>query len=224
MINFSQDYDRVNQELMLDLKKEFELTALATGIASPSIEVITAMSVIKRHLFINKNHQHLAYKNIPIPIKSNQTISQPFIVALMTELLDLQPLDRVLEIGTGSGYQTAILSMLALQVYTIEIFANLFNDAVKKFQQLNLHNIYPLEGDGNNGWPEHAPYNKIIITAGAKRISDSLISQLCPNGIMVAPIGDVSKQQTLYKITKTVNNLVVKKPIIPVVFVPFINS
>lgn len=209
--------------MLVDIKKEFTATALYTGISEPSTKVLQTIAKIKRHLFVNQKYKHLAYKNIPLPIENNQTISQPFIVALMTELLDLQFNDRVLEIGTGSGYQTVILAMLAAKIYTIEFFTKLFNNAIRKFKQLNINNIYALHSDGSNGWQEYAPYNKIIVTANMEHIPNKLINQLSPNGLMVTPVGKNLEQQ-LYKITKSSDNINIKQEaIMPVVFVPIIS-
>ena len=153
-------------------------------------DVLTAMQTVPRHLFVNEALHSEAYDDGPLPIGSEQTISQPYIVASMTEMLCLSPKSRVLEIGTGCGYQAAVLAELALDVYTIEIIPDLFKETLLRFEKLHYENIHMKFGDGSLGWPELAPYDGIIITAAAPRIPEKLIEQLAQNGVMVLPLGE----------------------------------
>ncbi len=163
--------------------------------------VINAMSKVPRHLFVPENVRHIAYGDHPLLIGEGQTISQRYIVALMTELLALKDTDRVLEIGTGSGYQTAILAEIAKEVYTIERFPSLSKKAMELLKELGYKNIKFLIGDGTKGWPEYAPYDAIIVTAGAPSPPQPLLDQLKDGGRLVIPCGD-EFSQSLYRITK----------------------
>jgi len=158
------------------------------------IRVIQAMKKVPRHLFIEKTYYHQAYNDYPLPIGQNQTISQPYMVASMTELLELKDDERVLEIGTGSGYQTAILALLCSKVYSVERISELTRKARLTLKQLGFSNINLIVRDGTLGWPEFAPYNGIIVTAGAPEIPDALIEQLANNGRMVIPVGNEASQ------------------------------
>lgn len=163
--------------------------------------VLAAMRKVPRHLFVSEALRDQAYGDFPLPIGDQQTISQPFIVAEMTQALQLSEKDRVLEIGTGSGYQAAILAEIAYRVYTIERIHSLLIKARRLFDQLRYHNIITRFGDGSVGWLEESPFDAIIVTAGAPHIPDSLISQLAENGRMVVPVGDQHSQE-LIKIFK----------------------
>jgi protein-L-isoaspartate(D-aspartate) O-methyltransferase len=180
--------------------------------------VLAAMRDVPRHLFVDGAHQGEAYEDHPLPIAGNQTISQPYIVALMTELLDLQPGDRVLEIGTGSGYQSAVLSRLAREVYSIEIVPELARASSERLRQLGFTNVTVKEGDGYRGWPEHAPFDGIVVTAAPPRIPEPLLDQLAPGGRMVIPVGDFFQELKVF--TKEKNGKVTEKDILPVRFVP----
>lgn len=165
------------------------------GIMNP--RVLGAMREIPRHIFIPPPYDQSAYNDAPLPIGNDQTISQPYIVALMTELLDPQPGDHVLEIGAGSGYQTAILSMLVQQVTTIERIPDVADLAKKNLAKLGLKNISILIGDGTRGYPDNAPYNGIVITAATPKIPQPLIDQLKDGGILVAPVGSREIQELI---------------------------
>jgi len=158
------------------------------------IRVIQAMKKVPRHLFIENTYYHQAYNDYPLPIGQNQTISQPYMVASMTELLELKGDERVLEIGTGSGYQTAILALLCSKVYSVERISELTRKARLTLKQLGFSNINLIVRDGTLGWPEFAPYNGIIVTAGAPEIPNALIEQLANNGRMVIPVGNEASQ------------------------------
>jgi len=183
-------------------------------------KVLDAMRHVPRHFFVPKNYQEHAYANRPLPIGYNQTISQPLIVAYMTDLLDIKAGEKVLEIGTGSGYQAAVLSELTPHVYTIEIVKPLADQAIKRFEILGYYTITTKIGDGYKGWPEHAPFEAIILTAAPEEIPQPLINQLAPGGILVAPVGNVDDNQILTKITKTKDGNIKREQKMPVRFVP----
>ena len=168
--------------------------------------VLNAMQTVPRHLFVPKTAQSQAYSDFPLPIGHGQTISQPYIVAEMTQALALSPEDRVLEIGTGSGYQAAVLAEIAFRVYTIERIYPLYTRARKLFDQLRYHNIVMRYGDGTAGWAEEAPFDAIIVTAGAPRIPRVLVDQLAMGGRLVLPVGDQFTQD-LVKVYRDENGL-----------------
>lgn len=180
--------------------------------------VLDAMETVKRHLFVPEESRRLAYEDHPLPIGEGQTISQPYIVAYMTEMLKPKKDDIVLEIGTGSGYQAAILSHLVKEVYTIEIVEKLGKQAKKLLGDLKYENVHVRIGDGYKGWPKKAPFDKIILTAAPPEIPDPLIEQLAKNGRMVAPVGDYS--QKLLLVTKDAKGEIHKTTKLPVRFVP----
>ena len=184
-------------------------------------KVISAMRKVQRHLFVPDEYKVHAYDDGPLPIGHGQTISQPYIVAFMTEVLDLQPEDKVLEIGTGSGYQAAILAEIVKEVYTIEIVKTLADEAKNRLENLGYKNINVKCGDGYKGWPERAPFDKIIITAAPAEIPAELINQLKIGGEMIVPVG--SWIQELCLITKTQDGFS-KKSLMPVQFVPMIKG
>lgn len=166
-------------------------------------KVIRAMESVPRDLFVPLAFQDRAYENTALPIGHQQTISQPLVVAMMTEALALTDRHKVLEIGTGSGYQAAVLSPLCRRLYTIERHRGLKDEAEKKFEALGIHNITTKLGDGSVGWPEQAPFDRIIVTAAAVDFPPVLIDQLAVGGIMVVPIGDDFHDQRLFKVVKT---------------------
>jgi protein-L-isoaspartate(D-aspartate) O-methyltransferase len=181
-----------------------ECQIVARGIRSP--KVVEVMRKVPRHVFVGAAFQEEAYADSPLPIGEGQTISQPYMVALMTDLLDVKPTNKLLEIGTGSGYQTAILAELAQQVYTVERIATLADKAQKVLAQLQYHQIHFLVGDGTSGWAEHAPYDGIIVTSGAPAVPETLVAQLADNGKLVIPVGGLASQ-VLQIITKQGNRL-----------------
>jgi len=180
-------------------------------------EVLQAMLAVPRHLFVPAGLRGEAYEDRPLAIGEGQTISQPYIVALMTELLDLNGDDRVLEIGTGSGYHAAVLSRVAGEVWTIEIIPSLGERARRTLEELGYDNVHVRIADGYQGWPEEAPFDAVILTAAPARIPTPLLQQLAEGGRLVAPVG--SGVQTLQLFTKTAEG-VVKRDVLPVVFVP----
>ena len=170
-------------------------------------EVLKIMKKIPRHIFVDEAISDQAYDNTALPIGSNQTISQPLIVAKMTELLISKNPKRILEIGTGSGYQAVVLSQFAQKVFTIERIKTLHDEAKRIFKILNIHNIYSKHSDGNNGWPEKACFDAIIYTAAANKISTSISLQLCDNGVLLAPVC-VGSKQILREYLKKDNKLI----------------
>ena len=170
----------------------------ARGIHSP--QVLAAMRKVERHLFVKRQHLDLAYKDGALPIDHDQTISQPYIVALMTDLLELTPTSKVLEIGTGCGYQTAILAELAETVYSLEIISALAKSAKARLEALNYQNVYLKEGNGHYGWQEYAPYDAVLVAAAPKDVPQQLVEQLVTGGRMVIPVGD--SEQNLLLIRK----------------------
>ncbi len=187
------------------------------GVSDPA--VLRAVRSVPRHLFVDPNYRDRAYGDYPLPIGEGQTISQPYIVAFMTELLELKPTDRVLEIGTGSGYQAAVLAMIVKDVYTIEIVKPLADRARTLLADLGYRNVTVKAGDGYQGWREHAPFDAIIITAAAEQIPPPLIEQLREGGRLVVPVGETHSFQTLILATKRAGRLDMKE-IVPVSFVP----
>ena len=164
--------------------------------------VLGAIEKTPRELFLSDAFQDQAYENVALPIGGAQTISQPYIVALMTESLDLTGREKVLEIGTGSGYQAAVLARLARRVFTIERHRELLRDAEQRFAALRLHNIVTRFADGAKGWPEQLPFDRIIVTAAARDISTALVEQLVPGGIMVLPVGEQYRDQRLFRVQR----------------------
>ena len=213
--------DNTEISTMLDSITEMTtMTADQTGIREISPSVMHAMSVVDRKLFVPKELASYAYVNQALPIRSNQTISQPYIVALMTHLLLLRQGQKVLEIGTGSGYQAAVLAKLVDQVYTIEIIPALAAEATKRLETLGFENIEVKQGDGWFGWEEHAPFDGIIVTAQAPSIPDRLVDQLKVGGRMVIPVGVNPDVQTLEVVQKTNHDQIERTKILSVVFVP----
>lgn len=167
--------------------------------------VLEVMNRLPRHLFVPEAIKHQAYKDNALPIASNQTISQPFIVARMTELLELKPNSRVLEIGAGSGYQTAVLASLAGKIFAVERIPNLAAEAQERLQKLGFHNVTLRCADGTNGWEVYAPYDGILVAAGGPDVPQPLLKQLKTGGRLVIPIGQDPKTQTLIRVTRAAN-------------------
>ncbi|MBC7251790.1 MAG: protein-L-isoaspartate(D-aspartate) O-methyltransferase [Anaerolineae bacterium] len=186
------EYDRARERMV---QSQIE----ARGIKDP--RVLEAMRQVPRHLFVPVDMRGSAYRDSPLPIGEGQTISQPYIVALMTEMLELSGEERVLEIGTGSGYQAAILSLLAREVYTVERLPSLAQRAEEVLRQLGYTNVHIRVGDGTLGWPEHAPYEAIIVTAASPEVPAPLLDQLADGGRLVAPVGP-RWNQTLVRVRR----------------------
>jgi protein-L-isoaspartate(D-aspartate) O-methyltransferase len=186
--------------------------------------VLDAFRAVPRHLFVPEPLRDMAYADQPLPIGEGQTISQPYIVAYMTDALKLEPGDRVLEVGTGSGYQAAIASELADSVFTIEIVRGLAASAAERLRHLAYHNVVVRQGDGYLGWPEHAPFDAIVVTAGADHVPPPLVEQLAPGGRMVIPVGGADELQHLLVIEKDAEGRVTQRTSLPVRFVPLVRE
>ncbi|GAB7541296.1 protein-L-isoaspartate(D-aspartate) O-methyltransferase [Cupriavidus sp. 8B] len=195
-------------------------TSIETGRHAFDARVMAAMEKVPRHKFVPPEQEHNAYENRPLPIGYGQTISQPYIVALMTDLMMVKPTDVVLEVGTGSGYQAAILAELARAVYTIEIIEPLGAQAQERLKRLAYTRVETKVGDGYYGWEAHAPYDAIIVTAAASHVPPPLIRQLRPGGRMVIPVGAQFLTQYLLLIEKAGDGTISTKQILPVRFVP----
>ncbi len=184
--------------------------------------VLDAMNEVPRHLFVPNKLRHRAYNDYPLPIGLGQTISQPYIVAFMTELLQLNGKEKIFELGTGSGYQAAVASRVAKEVFTVEIYSELARSAAKRLKAIDYKNIHVRDGDGYYGWESEAPFDAIIVTAAADHIPPPLIEQLAPGGRLVIPLGGPFSVQQLILVTKDSKGRVMEKPIIPVRFVPLL--
>jgi protein-L-isoaspartate(D-aspartate) O-methyltransferase len=204
-----------NNDFVEKRRKMVENQIKARGVSNQ--RVLEAMSNVRRHLFVPENLQNRAYEDEPLPIGYGQTISQPYIVAYMTEQIDLDESENVLEIGTGSGYQAAVLAEIAKEVYTIEIVPELAARAAEILQELGYHNVSVRTGDGYLGWPEAAPFDAVIVTAAPAHIPQPLIEQLRIGGRMIIPIGEFS--QDLILLERTEQGIEQKRKI-PVRFVP----
>lgn len=191
-----------------------------TGREELSERVMNAMATVRREEFVLPQYRHLAYRNTPLPIEAGQTISQPLIVALMTDLLDPQPGDVIFEVGTGSGYQAAVLAHLVKHVYSVEIVKELADDAADTLERLGYDNVTVRAGDGYAGWPEHAPFDGIIVTAAAEQIPPPLLQQLKPGGKLVIPVGEHHGYQELLLVEVDDKGEVSKRSVLPVRFVP----
>ena len=183
--------------------------------------VLEAIEKTPREIFVDKLFEASAYDNIALPIACGQTISQPFIVATITEALDVTPKHRVLEIGTGSGYQAAVLARLAGWVYTVERHRPLLDVAKTRFRKLRLHNVVVQHDDGLKGWPEQAPFDRIVLSAAVEEVPQILMDQLKPGGILIAPVGSERFSQHLVKIIRTESGTR-NETLMPVVFVPMV--
>ncbi|MGB9757557.1 MAG: protein-L-isoaspartate(D-aspartate) O-methyltransferase [Candidatus Bipolaricaulaceae bacterium] len=207
-----EELARLRQELVEELRQK--------GITSP--RVLAAIGKIPRHLFVLPEHLPWAYDDRPLPIGFGQTISQPYIVALSTEALALSPADKVLEVGTGSGYQTAVLAELAKEVFTVERIPELSWEAQERLRRLGYENVRFRVGDGTKGWPEEAPFPAILVTAAAPRVPKSLLEQLAEDGRLVIPVGG-RFQQDLWLVRKR-GGKPVYEHLCPVSFVPLIGE
>ena len=186
--------------------------------------VLEAMETIPRHLFVPESLIHQAYEDHPLPIGAGQTISQPYIVAFMSELLDVEPHHKVLEIGTGSAYQAAVLSRLAKKVYSIEIVESLGEQARGRLDKLGYRNVEVLIGNGYLGWPANAPFDRIILTAAPEEVPQALVDQLAAPGRLVAPVGPSGWSQDLIVIDKDATGKTRSRKVLPVRFVPMVDK
>lgn len=212
------------KRLIDDIESEVHFTASYIGKNKLDKRVMQAMASVPREKFVPPSMQYAAYINGPLPIGYGQTISQPYIVALMSDLLALKPEHRVLEVGTGSGYQTAVLAELCSKVFSVERIAELSQLAEERFKKLNYKNIETHIGNGYYGWQEHAPYDGIIVTAAAMYIPPSLIEQLKPGGNLVLPVVRTQFNQSLTLVKKDLDGETEVENILDVAFVPMVDS
>ena len=218
------DYMNERLQMLGEVAAMVQDTAAYLGKDKLSAPVMSALSRVPRHEFVPEAMRSMAYVNRPLPIGAGQTISQPYIVALMTDLAEVDKDDVVLEVGTGSGYQGAILAQLTKQVYTIEIIEELGKRAEADFKRLGYDNIAVRIGDGYHGWPEHAPFDAIIVTAAPEHIPEPLLQQLKPGGKLVLPVGSEEGGQSLKVITKNDDGTLNTRNVLPVAFVPFMRA
>lgn len=216
--------DAALNALLHEIATDVRATQHLTGRGSLAPWVMNALRKVPREAFVPDDIHGAAFLNVPLPIGHAQTISQPYIVALMTDLVEPKGDQIVLEVGTGSGYQAAVLAQLVKHVYTVEVINALAQQARLRLQRLNCRNVSVQAGDGNLGWPEHAPYDAIIVTAAAPRIPPALIDQLKPGGRLVIPVGAQHATQDLRMITKDDGGRIKACSVLPVVFVPLVQA
>lgn len=214
-------YAKQRRQMIAEIEKNVEETARSINKESFSGSVMEVMKRVPRHAFVPAGQRGHAYENRPLPIGRGQTISQPYIVALMTDLLQPQVGQKVLEIGTGSGYQAAVLSGLVSEVYSIEIIEELGNEAGKRLKTLGFDNVSTRIADGYVGWPDAAPFDGIIVTAAISHIPPPLVRQLKKGGRMVIPVGTRFQTQYLTLVEKDAGGVVTTRQVMPVIFVPF---
>jgi protein-L-isoaspartate(D-aspartate) O-methyltransferase len=225
MLGFSadaQDYAAQRSRMVTEVEAMYAETRVETGLAAMSPPVREALGTVQRHRLVPPGEASRAYRNHPLPIGSGQTISQPYIVALSADLLNPKPGDIVLEVGTGSGYQAAVLAHIVSRVYSIELIPALGNDARRRLEELGYGNIEVRIGDGYAGWPDKAPFDGIVVTAAAPSVPQALIEQLKPGGRMVIPVGGDGEMQFLKVLTKRADGGIDEKRVLPVRFVPLV--
>ncbi len=213
-------YAQARQQMIEAIGQDVHETSLYLDKLALDPRVMTAMGKVPRHEFVPAAQRPHAYDNRPLPIGHGQTISQPYIVALMSDLIKPQANDRILELGTGSGYQAAVLAELTGQVYSIEIIEALGEQAAERLSRLGYDNITLRIGDGYYGWEEHAPFDAIVVTAAAGHVPPALVAQLKPGGRMVIPVGSRFLTQQLVLIEKQAGGQLITRQILPVKFVP----
>ena len=223
-LTVEDDYSRQREKMIRAIEADVIATSAYLDKNSLDPRVMEAMNTVPRHALVPTKYRSKAYLNRPLPIGYGQTISQPYIVAIMTDLLNTQPEHRVLEVGTGSGYQASILSRLVQQVYTIEIIEELGMRATKDIAELGYNNIQVRISDGYYGWEQHAPFDCIVVTAAASHVPPPLIQQLKPGGRMIIPVGSSFLTQQLLLIVKDNEGNVTTQQILPVRFVPLTGS
>jgi protein-L-isoaspartate(D-aspartate) O-methyltransferase len=216
------EYAGARDRLLAVIDAEIRATGKWTGVAVLDPAVRNALARVPRHQFVSRLERGLAYANQPLSIGHGQTISQPYIVAIMTQLLDPGPKSRVLEIGTGCGYQAAVLAEIAAGVWTIERIPALAEAAAQRLARLGYANVHVRAGDGSLGWPEEAPFDAIIVTAAAGAIPPTLVDQLAPGGRVVIPVGIPGREQMLTVVEKAGDGSVAERPCLPVAFVPLV--
>lgn len=220
----NNEHQQAHRRLLERVVAETRETGGSTGLYELSRRVLQAMTAVPRHCFVPPEQRDWAYADMPLPIGRGQTISQPFIVALMTELLAPGPEDVVLEVGTGSGYQTAVLASLARQVYSLERIPELAGAAARRLRELGFVNAEVRAGDGCLGWEERAPFEGVMVTAAAADVPEALVRQLKPGGRLVIPVGPPHRTQDLQVLDKDEQGRVRSRSVLPVVFVPLIGG
>lgn len=211
------------ERMLSDIDSEVTLTRHLTGRDALDPRVIAAMAEVPRDAFVPGNLRYAAFANGPLPIGNGQTISQPFIVALMTDMIAPQPVHRVLEVGTGSGYQTAVLSLLCDTVYSVELIGALTAAATRRLDALGYPNVFTRTANGYEGWPEHAPFDGILVTAAASHIPPALVEQLRPGGRMAIPVGEPYGSQELILVEKDQAGRIDSRAVLGVAFVPLVD-
>jgi protein-L-isoaspartate(D-aspartate) O-methyltransferase len=217
-----QDFEKLRARMVSEVDAMYAQTRGETGLAAMSPAVRAALGKVQRHRLVPPGQASAAYRNHPLPIGSGQTISQPYIVALSTDLLSAQADDVVLEVGTGSGYQAAVLAEVVKQVYSIEIVESLGRTAAARLAELGYRNVEVRIGDGYQGWPEKAPFDGILVTAAAPQVPAALVQQLKTGGRMVIPVGGSDAIQYLKVLTKRADGGYDEKRVLPVRFVPLV--
>ena len=217
-----QDFAALRARLVEEVDAMYAETRAETGLAKMSPAVRAALGKVERHRLVPPAQLPAAYRNHPLPIGSGQTISQPYIVALSADLLNARPNDVVLEVGTGSGYQAAVLAEMVKQVYSIELIEGLGKTAAARLAELGYRNVEVRIGDGYAGWPERAPFDGIVVTAAAPRVPPALVAQLKTGGRMVIPVGGESDIQYLKVLVKRADGGYDEKRVLPVRFVPLV--
>ncbi len=218
----AQDFAGQRARLVEEVDAMYRETGAETGLRAMSPAVRSALGKVERHRLVPPGEAGRAYRNHPLSIGSGQTISQPYIVALSADLLQPKPSDVILEVGTGSGYQAAVLAEIVSSVYSIELIPSLGQTAQKRLEELGYGNIEIRIGDGYKGWPEKAPFDGIVVTAAAPHVPQALVDQLKPGGRMVIPVGADSYMQYLKVLTKRADVGVDEKRVLPVRFVPLV--
>jgi len=217
-----QDLAKQRERMVSEVEAMYAETRAETGLAAMSPPVRAALARVERHRLVPPAQAGAAYRNHPLPIGSGQTISQPYIVALSTDLLQPKPGDVVLEVGTGSGYQAAVLAEIVKQVFSIELIESLGRSAAARLAELGYGNVEVRVGDGYQGWPEKAPFDGILVTAAAPEVPPALVSQLKIGGRMVIPVGASDDIQYLKVLTKRADGGYDEKRVLPVRFVPLV--
>jgi protein-L-isoaspartate(D-aspartate) O-methyltransferase len=218
----AQDSAGARARMLAEIDATYADTRAETGLSAMSPRVRAAMGKVERHRLVPREQAAQAYQNRPLPIGLGQTISQPYIVALSTDLIAPEPHHVVLEVGTGSGYQAAVLAEVVQKVYSIEILESLAASAKRALENLQYRNIEIRAGDGYKGWPEQAPFDAIVVTAAAPQVPPALLAQLKPGGRLVIPVGASSETQYLLLVTKAADGSVREKRVLPVRFVPLV--
>jgi len=218
----AQDFPTQRSRMVAEVDATYDQTRRETGLAAMSPAVRKAMGKVERHRLVPREQQSAAYQNRPLPIGNGQTISQPYIVALSADLLAPKPEHIVLEVGTGSGYQAAVLAEIVKQVYSIELIESLGRGAAERLAAMGYRNVEVKIGDGYAGWPEKAPYDGIVVTAAAPHVPPALVAQLKPGARMVIPVGGDGTIQYLKLVTKRADGGYDEREVIPVRFVPLV--